>query len=88
MTAKRRDGWNVPSRFVSRYLPAMISFNTVQELIDGGYKLHAYWHNSRCQVRGIGTITRCKEPASVSRAGPRPLMQRTVTLRSPHGTDR
>jgi hypothetical protein len=27
----------------------MIRYNTVQELIDGGYKLHANCHNWHCQ---------------------------------------
>jgi hypothetical protein len=39
----------------------VISFNTVQELIDGGYKLYAYCHNSRCQHNQMIDLAKLRE---------------------------
>jgi hypothetical protein len=48
----------------------MIKFTTVQELIDGGYTLHANCHNWHCQNNqslDLSCMTECSGP-SLSRS--------------------
>jgi hypothetical protein len=39
----------------------MTRFNTVQELIDGGYKLHAHCHNWHCQHNQVLDLVKLRE---------------------------